>query len=207
MLQFRCPRRRGAGCSTELPRHDGGALGARAFRPASDRDTPPRSGDHSHSAADRPEAKEPAFGRRAFLAASGGSGPEGPRTQRTAIGVGGMPCCSSDARDDGVRVAVPSCLDTTEALWVRGPSGPLPTETRRREAATIATAPRIAPRQRSRPSAGAASGPLPTETRRREAATIATSWPGISPNQRLKFEPRCRRLCRFRVTNQFGGES
>ncbi len=45
LLQFPGPRRHDAGCSTELPRHDGGALGARAFWPASAKATPPRSGD------------------------------------------------------------------------------------------------------------------------------------------------------------------
>ncbi len=274
LLQFRCPRRRGAGCSTELPRHDGGALGARAFWPASDRETPPRSGDHSRSGTDgllanHTQTKEPACGRRGFRppsaaagqkaraprdtasvgagcpaavpmpaatrcglqyraastrrrrsgcagllarfrqrnaaakrrpqpqqhrpttgkphadkgaglrparlpAAFGGSGPEGPRTQRYGVGGGRMPCCSSDARGDAVRVAVQSCLDTTEALWVRGSSDPLPTETRRREAATTAAAAptdywQATRRQRSQPAAGTASGRLRRQRARRPA--------------------------------------
>ena len=106
-----------AGCSTELLRLDGGALGARAFWPASARKTPPRSGDHCHQGAGLRPARD--------LAAFGGSGPEGPRTQRYGV-----------AADEGAllqfrcprrygRVAVQSCLDSTAALWVRGPSGPL----------------------------------------------------------------------------------
>ena len=66
-----------------------------------------------------------------FLAAFGGSGPEGPRTQRTVVALlwfstaVGRSVGSASARSEIVPVAVESLARPAAYRWVRGPSGPL----------------------------------------------------------------------------------
>ena len=77
------PQRDRPGCSREHRQAGGVSLGARAFWPAF-RKTQPARQRRPHPTV-VPLHPAVAASRRVFLAAFGGSGPEGPRTQRTVV--------------------------------------------------------------------------------------------------------------------------
>ena len=127
------PQRDRAGGSREHRQAGGVSLGARAFWPAF-RKTQPARQRRPHPTV-VPSHPAVAASRRGVLAAFGGSGPEGPRTQRTVVAVlwfstaVGRSVGSASARSEIVPVAVKNIARPTPYRWVRGPSGPLPEDT------------------------------------------------------------------------------
>ena len=127
------PQRDRAGGSKEHRQADAVSLGARAFWPAFRKTQPARQRrPHPTVVPSTPHGRR--FAAR-FLAAFGGSGPEGPRTQRTVVAVlwfstaVGRSVGSASARSEIVPVAVKNIARPTPYRWVRGPSGPLQEDT------------------------------------------------------------------------------
>ena len=118
------PQRDRVGGSREHRQAGGVSLGARAFWPAFRKTQPARQRRpyptvvRSHPAV--------AASRRGVLAAFGGSGPEGPRTQRAVVALlwfstaVGRSVGSASARSEIVSVAVESIARPAAYRWVRG---------------------------------------------------------------------------------------